>query len=307
LNPVDEFLNHLTVEKGLSANTVESYRTDLNQYGDYLRRRGSPEPARASREEVVKYLVSLNKKSLSSSSIARKLSSLRSFHRFCQAEGFADGNPTENISQLRLGRKLPKVLHYFEVEKVIEAAETARKSGIRDRAMMELLYGAGLRVSELVGLKLTDLRFDQGYITCRGKGSKERVIPVGDQAVGWVNRYLAESRLLLIKGGDHGVLFVNNRGRPLSRQGFWDILKRLLKRAGLDGKASPHTFRHSFATHLLEGGADLRAVQEMLGHADISTTQIYTHVDREYLKEVHRTFHPRASGKTRADDARSPD
>ncbi|MFC2075614.1 site-specific tyrosine recombinase XerD [candidate division KSB1 bacterium] len=308
INAVEEFLNHLTVEKGLAANTIESYRADLDQYCRFLSESGCQDPSQATQELVLKYLLSLSSRSLAAATIARKFASLRSFHNFCLAEGFSRQNPAVNLLPPRLSRYLPRVLHYYQVKAIIDAVDIDENTGIRDRAMLELLYGAGLRISELLDLRLPDLRFDQGFITCRGKGSKERVVPVGDEAVEWSNRYIREVRPGLMKRSNHDAVFVNRRdGKPLSRAGFHLILQKLLAKSGLQDKVSAHTFRHSFATHLLEGGADLRAVQEMLGHVDISTTQIYTHVDRSVLSEVHRTFHPRASRKTGGDHARSAD
>ena len=226
--------------------------------------------------------------------MARNLTAVRVFHRFLQTEGITGGDPTEHLKPPRLGRKLPTVLNVFEVERLMAEPNTETALGIRDRAMLEVLYGAGLRVSELTDLVRSNLLFELEVVRVVGKGSRERVVPIGSEAEAWTSRYLDEARAQLasLKSGD--TVFLNWRGGRLSRMGVWKLLKRHARQAGIEKDVSPHTLRHSFATHLLEGGADLRAVQEMLGHADISTTQIYTHVDREYLREVHRTFHPRA-------------
>jgi integrase/recombinase XerD len=227
-------------------------------------------------------------------SLARNLSCLRGFHRYLVGSGRLDGDPTADVEGPRFERRLPDVLAVHEIEKLLGAVDTSTHLGVRDRAMLETAYAAGLRVSEIIGLTLSSLFFQEGFIRCMGKGARERVVPVGSSAIDWTNRYRAEVRPELVgRGAPTDVLFLNARGRPLSRMGFWKILQKHVARAGFSRRIKPHTLRHSFATHMLEGGADLRAVQEMLGHADISTTQIYTSVDREYLKEIHRSFHPR--------------
>jgi integrase/recombinase XerD len=227
-------------------------------------------------------------------SIARNLSCLRGFHRYLVVAGHVPSDPTLEVAGPKFQRRLPDVLAVHEIEAILTAVDTSTPLGIRDRAMLEMAYGAGLRVSELITLPLTNLFFDEGYLRVMGKGSKERVVPVGGQAVDWTRRYRRDVRPGLAAGAPStDVLFLNSRGRPMSRMGFWKLLQKHVTRAGVRDRVKPHTLRHSFATHMLEGGADLRVVQEMLGHADISTTQIYTSVDREYLKEIHRTFHPR--------------
>ena len=236
----------------------------------------------------------LSEMGLEASSVARNLTAVRMFHRFLLGEGLARRDPTEHLKPPKLGRKLPSVLNIYEVERLMLAPDVETPLGLRDRALIEMLYGAGLRVSELIGLSQVDLLFDVEVVRVLGKGGRERVVPIGSEGIEWVTAYLHAVRPELAKSHTGVEVFLNFRGGPLSRMGVWKVLRQYVVLAGLEKKVSPHTLRHSFATHLLEGGADLRAVQEMLGHADISTTQIYTHVDREYLKEVHRTFHPRA-------------
>ena len=231
---------------------------------------------------------------LEASSVARNLTAVRMFHRYLHAEGMIENDPTEHMKSPKLGRKLPSVLNIYEVERLMVEPDVETLLGLRDRALLEMLYGAGLRVSELIGLERLHLLFDLEVVRVIGKGSRERVVPIGTEAVAWVNRYLTGAREELSGAASGNTVFLNFRGGAMSRMGVWKILRRYVQNSGIRKSVSPHTMRHSFATHLLEGGADLRAVQEMLGHVDISTTQIYTHVDREYLKEVHRTFHPRA-------------
>lgn len=290
---IELYLNHLALERGLASRSVDSYAGDLKRYASHLRGRGADGPELIARKEVAAYLEELTRLGLSPASTARTMSAVRGFHRFLLSEGLAKSDPAENIEAPRLRRKLPGVLDVPEVEALLEQPETSNPLGLRDRAMLELLYACGLRVSELLSLKQDDLFFSQGFVRCLGKGSKERLVPVGRSARTWVTRYLEGARPALLKRSPTDRLFLNARGGPLSRMGFWKLLRSYAAKAGIKKRVHPHILRHSFATHLLEGGADLRSVQEMLGHADISTTQIYTHVDREYLKEVHRQFHPR--------------
>ncbi len=290
----NRFLDFVKLERGLSDNTSEAYGRDLDRYLMLLSTQGVEGPEGASQDHVSLLLRLLADLGLEPSSVARNLTAVRVFHRFLQTEGITGGDPTEHLKPPRLGRKLPTVLNVFEVERLMAEPNTETALGIRDRAMLEVLYGAGLRVSELTDLVRSNLLFELEVVRVVGKGSRERVVPIGSEAEAWTSRYLDEARAQLasLKSGD--TVFLNWRGGRLSRMGVWKLLKRHARQAGIEKDVSPHTLRHSFATHLLEGGADLRAVQEMLGHADISTTQIYTHVDREYLREVHRTFHPRA-------------
>jgi integrase/recombinase XerD len=295
LDPIDDYLGHLSAERGLSSNTVASYRSDLIAYARYLDESGVTAIERVLDRHVRSYVRSRLAEGASARSVARALSSIRGFHRHLVGVGASPADPTHGVEGPKIGRHLPDVLAVHEIEALLAAVDTDRPLGVRDRAMFEVAYGAGLRVSELLTLALQNLFFDEGYIVCMGKGSKERIIPVGGMAIAWTDRYRREVRpALLRKAPPTDVLFLNARGRPLSRMGFWKILQGAVALAGIRERVKPHTLRHSFATHLLEGGADLRAVQEMLGHSDISTTQIYTSVDREYLKEVHRSFHPRA-------------
>jgi integrase/recombinase XerD len=244
--------------------------------------------------DVLAYLTRLSKDRLSSLSIARNLSAIRMFHRFLIGEGILKFDPTESINSPKLAMKLPVVLDQFEMEKLINQPDTTNKLGIRDRAFLEFAYATGVRVSELISVKLTDLFLNEFLVRIFGKGSKVRMVPIGEQAIEWIESYCRSSRPLLAKPlQPNNVLFLNNRGNKMTRMGFWKLLRKYSLQSGITKPISPHTFRHSFATHLIEGGADLRAVQEMLGHVDISSTQIYTHLDREYLKEVHRTYHPR--------------
>lgn len=290
---LQQYLTHLAVERGLSGNSLGSYASDLKRYLAFLKTKNIDDLQAVERKLVSEFLASLMGYGLSPVSLSRNISALRGFHRFLASEGITKKDPTENIETPRLDKKLPEVLDLSEVEKLLAQPDPASLLGLRDRAMLELLYACGLRVTELLTLKTSDLFFDQDFIRCFGKGSKERIVPVGRSARNWTDKYRQGSRPALLKKFSTEVLFLNNRGRPMSRMGFWKLLKAYAQKAGIKKRVHPHILRHSFATHLLEGGADLRSVQEMLGHADISTTQIYTHVDREYLKEVHRQFHPR--------------
>jgi len=290
---MDEFIRYLQVERRLSAASLDAYRRDIGRYLRFLTSRDVASLEGISPNLITEHLMNLRHQGLAPSSVARHLSAVRSFHRFLIMEDSSAGDPTEYLHAPRLWKRLPNVLHQNEIEKLMIQPDTAKPAGLRDRAMLELMYAAGLRVSELLSLKISDLLPELKYVRVLGKGDRERVVPVGNEAVRWVQRYRREVRPVLANPLSDEVLFLNLRGKGLSRMGFWKILKKYVAMTGIQTPVSPHTLRHSFATHLLEGGADLRAVQEMLGHADISTTQIYTHVDREYLKEVHRTFHPR--------------
>ncbi len=294
IESIDDYLGHLSAERGLATNTITSYRSDLLAYADFLAELGVARPRSISQQHVKRYVRERLAPSASARSVARRLSCLRGFHRYLVFAGIAEADPTRDIRGPKIGKRLPEVLAVHEIETLLGAVDTSRPLGLRDRAMLEVAYGAGLRVSELLTLALPGLFFEDGYILVMGKGSKERIIPVGRAAIDWTNRYRADARPLLApRGPATDVLFLSARGRPLSRMGFWKILQKHVTSSGIRGRVKPHTLRHSFATHMLEGGADLRSVQEMLGHADISTTQIYTSVDREYLKEIHRSFHPR--------------
>ena len=292
---LEKFLYHLSLERGLSPNTIDSYKRDLKRYIKHLQSLRIKSLDKIKTQYISKLILKLNKRGLSSSTISRNLSAIRSFHKYLIRENFSQKNPSEGVDSPRLWRKLPVVLNIEEIEKLLDQPEGADPLSVRDKAILEALYATGLRISELINLKRSNLLFEIGCVRILGKGNKERIVPIGEVAIDWVKRYLKEFRPDLInsksKSGDY--LFLNARGNRLTRMGVYKILRKYVNKAGIKKKVSPHTLRHSFATHLLEGGADLRAVQEMLGHADISTTQVYTQVDREYLKEVHRSFHPR--------------
>jgi len=290
---LERFAEFLTLEQGSSARTNESYGRDLARLAEWATARGvrDPEALTAARlREFVYYLKDLG---LSPASIRRGVSAIRTWYRFLLAEGAVKTDPSERLETPRKWRTLPEVLTAAEVERLIGAIPLEEPLAFRDRAMLELAYGAGLRVGEWITLKVNDVLLDEGVVRVFGKGSKERLVPVGRKATGAVAIYLRELRPRLERGKGAGVLFLNARGQPLSRMGAWKILRKYVTLAGITKLVTPHTLRHSFATHLLEGGADLRSVQEMLGHADISTTQVYTHVDREYLRSVHKQYHPR--------------
>jgi integrase/recombinase XerD len=289
---LDHFLNYLTVERGLSRNTLEAYGRDLARYLDHLERDGVSHPDEIAAAQVLRFLGRLKEEGLCARSRARSLVALRVFHRFLLAEKLASGNPTAQVEAPRSLSRLPHTLSPEEVERLLGAPAGEEPRDLRDRAMLELLYATGLRVSELVGLKVADLQLDVGYLFAFGKGSKRRIVPMGEAAVLELRRYLGLGRPFLDREASP-VLFLNRSGQGLTRQGFWKIIKRRAREAGIARNITPHTLRHSFATHLLENGADLRAVQTMLGHADIATTQIYTHVTRERLRQLHERYHPR--------------
>ncbi len=293
---IDDFIHYLNVERGLSKNTVESYKRDLAQYMAFLIDKeaitGWDEVQRAA---ISKFLYYLKDSGKASSTLARQTASLRSFHQFLLREQIVSTDPSHHIGIPKLERRLPKVLTIQDVESLLDARETRTAYGKRDYAMLEVLYATGIRVTELVSLNLDDVHITMGFLRCLGKGNKERIIPLGELAIKAVEDYISNGRAgLERKGNKEPALFLNHHGKRLSRQGFWKILKKLGLKAGINKPMSPHTLRHSFATHLLENGADLRAVQEMLGHSDISTTQIYTHVTNTRLKDVYKTYHPRA-------------
>jgi integrase/recombinase XerD len=291
---LERFHDHLSVEKGSSPRTNEAYLRDVSRFATFCITKGASVPASASARILREYVYHLKDLGLSPASIRRNVSAVRSYFRFMLAEGELVRDPSEKLETPKRWRTLPEVLTVDETEKLLLAPSLDEPFAFRDRAMLELAYGAGLRVSEWISLSVRDVMMDDHLVRVFGKGSKERLVPIGRKAIGAVAIYLRELRPKIEKGQGKGILFLNARGEPLSRMGAWKILRKYVEIAGITKAVSPHTLRHSFATHLLEGGADLRAVQEMLGHADISTTQIYTHVDREYLRSVHRQFHPRA-------------
>lgn len=297
---LEAFMDHLRLERGLSENTCDSYHRDIADFSEFLRARGK-EVTEAALEDGQGYAALLRLKGLKDSSAARRISALRSFYNYLTIAAITPSNPLILLASPRASRPLPRVLSVEDVTRLIETPDTSDALGLRDRALWETMYSSGLRVSEAVGLEFGDLDLDNGWILVRGKGSKERWVPLGAAARQWTETYLREARPLLIAGqgaarraaAETKKIFLNARGKALTRQGVWHLLTKYAAKLSPPLKIHPHTLRHSCATHLLEGGADLRTVQEFLGHADISTTQIYTHVDRNYLKEVHRSFHPR--------------
>lgn len=291
---IGDFINYLSTERGLALNTLESYGRDLRQYADFLERGKFATLESASRATIISYLLYLEKQGKATATIARRLAALKSFYQFLLREKVLDKDPTANLESPKLEKRLPKVLTVKEIELLLKQPNPMNATGLRDRAMLELLYATGIRVSELVSLNLGDVNIDMGYVRCYGKGAKERIVPLGSMAQRSVADYLANGRGQLVRDVREQALFVNHHGRRLTRQGFWKIVKKYAADAKIDKDITPHTLRHSFATHLLENGADLRSVQEMLGHADISTTQIYTHITKGRLKEVYAKAHPRA-------------
>jgi len=293
---ISSFLMHVRVEKGLSANTVSAYQRDLNKFEEFARKRKLVVES-VRRDDLVDFLSGLYRQKLESRTVARQLVTLRNFFRFAQIQELIPEDPSLSLESPKIRRHLPGYLRLEEVEKLLEQPDSKTPTGLRDRAMLEVLYSTGLRVSELTGLGVSDLDAKVGCVRCVGKGDKERIVPVGKKALSIVDKYLREGRpamLRSVKGGGSSALFVNRRGMALSRVGVWKILSAYGRRAGLRVALTPHMLRHSFATHLLERGADLRSVQLMLGHADISTTQIYTHVVEERLKQIYKAHHPRA-------------
>lgn len=289
-----EYLAYIKLEKNLSKNTVSSYKNDISSFISFLTTRGKDDPSIISSNDISGFFKALKELGLSGASSARYFSSLKGFFLYLLKNKYILKNPIEKITAPKIAKRLPGVLDVNEIDKILSKPDVKEKLGLRDKAMLELFYACGTRVSELIDLKVNDLFFDDEIIRVFGKGSKERLIPIGSSAIKWVGEYLKKSRpLLMKKSKSENNLFLNSRGSKLSRMGVWKIIDRYVKEAGIEKDVHPHTFRHSFATHLLEGGADLRAVQEMLGHADISTTQIYTHVDRDYIKQVHKQYHPR--------------
>jgi integrase/recombinase XerD len=290
----DLYLDFLRTERGLAGNTLEAYSRDMRDYLDALARQTVSEPDDITADQVQTHLGSLHDNGLAHRSQARHLAAIRGFHRFLLRERHAKKDPTEDLETPRTRRKLPIFLTVEEVEKPLAAPDDKTPAGERDRAMLEVLYATGLRVSELCGLTVEDVNLRDGFLIARGKGSKERIVPLGDYAVAWVKRWLEGGREAIRKGRKVRALFLGPRATQITRQGIWKMIKRYALVAGIDKPLSPHKLRHSFATHLLERGADLRAVQAMLGHADISTTQIYTHVDRARVRAIYDKAHPRA-------------
>jgi len=291
--PVEEFLNYLSVERGLAENSISSYRRDLNNYVKYLEKSKVKSFSEVRRHNITNFMLHLKDKGLNSNSIARALVAIKVLHRFLVNERYLKDDVTSVLNLPKLWKKLPEVLSLQEVDKLLRSPKLRAWIGIRDKAALELMYATGMRVSEIASLKLNDLNLDMGFVKCTGKGQKERIIPLGTYASGALSRYINKVRPKLLRQKDEASLFLSRLGRRISRQTFWKTIKTCAERAGIKKEITPHTLRHSFATHLLERGADLRTVQEMLGHSDISTTQIYTHITKERLKQIHRRFHPR--------------
>jgi integrase/recombinase XerD len=291
---LEGFRDYLALESGHSTNTVEAYLRDLRRLGEFAVSKGIRHPGKLTRPMLRDFVFLLKDLGLSPASIRRAVSAIRTYYGFLVGEAKVSDDPSDRLESPRRGRVLPVTLSVSEVEALLGSPQVDQPLAWRDRSLLELAYGAGLRVSELCTLALTDLLLSENLVRVFGKGGKERVVPIGRSVIGAVSVYLHTMRPALDHGKSRGRVLLNARGQPLSRVGAWGIVKRAAKRAGITKRVTPHTLRHSFATHLLEGGADLRAVQEMLGHADLSTTQIYTHVDREYLRSVHKQFHPRA-------------
>ncbi len=287
------YLAYIQLEKTLSENTIDSYRYDLERLSSFLEQRHINAVTGVTNAALSQYIQTLFDMGFAESSIQRTLSSIRGYYGFLVSEGTLKQDPTELLEGPKRSRYLPSVLTVEEIMRLFNVIDTERRGGIRDRAMLETLYATGMRVSELSSFTFEQIIPEEKMVRIIGKGSKERLVPIGDIALNWIKEYTEVERIFFAKPGTDSTVFLNVRGNPLSRMGIWKIIQRYILLAGITKKVSPHTFRHSFATHLLEGGADLRVVQEMLGHANIVTTEIYTHIDREYLKEVHRSFHPR--------------
>ena len=296
---IKEFMDYLSVERGLSKNTLESYGRDLNKYTGYLKKNGITNLDKVKRPDIQDFMMELKEgkgkssQKLNSSSIARNLVAIKVFHRYLTSQRLLKEDVTSVIETPKLWKTLPVVLDEKEVEAILESPNTRLKQGLRDKAELELMYATGMRVSELVNLKLTDLHMEMGFVRCLGKGQKERIIPVGSKAKEAIQKYLEKARPKFLKKAESGALFLTRLGKPMSRQTFWMVIKHYVKDARIKKRVTPHTLRHSFATHLLQNGADLRIVQELLGHVNISTTQIYTHINKERLKQIHQKFHPR--------------
>lgn len=290
---IKEFMDYLSVERGLSKNTLESYSRDLNKYAGYLKKKGINNLDGVKRPDIQDFMMGLKGNKLNASSIARNLVAIKVFHRYLTSQRLLKEDVTSVIETPKLWKTLPDVLDLKEVEAILNSPNTRLKQGLRDKAALELMYATGMRVSELVNLKLTDLHMEMGFVRCLGKGQKERIIPVGSKAKEALQKYIEKARPKFLKKAESSALFLTRLGKPMSRQTFWMLIKHYVKDARIKKRVTPHTLRHSFATHLLHNGADLRIVQELLGHANISTTQIYTHINKERLKQIHQKFHPR--------------
>jgi integrase/recombinase XerD len=290
---IDEYLNFLTVEKGVSPLTLDAYSRDFNRYITFIRSCGIRNFMDITPGDVVSYLAQVKKEGLNEKSVNRGLAALRGLYKYLLREKKIDTNPVSNIELAKVWMRLPDTLSQEEMNLLLSQPGEKTPVALRDTAMMELMYATGIRVSEIISVTMNSINWQVGYLIVMGKGSKERIVPIGRSAYDYLNEYVSHARPKLLKGQRTNILFLNRSGGGLTRQGFWKVVKKYVIKAGLNKKVHPHTFRHSFATHLLEGGADLRSVQIMLGHADISTTQIYTHITRERLKYIHKKYHPR--------------
>lgn len=290
---IQSFLDFLSVERGLSQNTIISYRQDLFAYMDYLENKGIGELSMTNKNHIVDFMLFQKDKGINANSIARRLAAIRMFYRFLVRERILKTDPTSLIDSPRLWKRIPETLSVNEIESLLSQPNVRDKQGLRDKAILETLYATGMRVSEVVNLKKDNVNFDIGFLRCIGKGNKERIIPLGSKAQASIKRYLETVRPGLLKDKESEFLFLSRFGKKLSRQSFWKLIKKYAKDARIKKQIWPHILRHSFATHLLERGADLRSVQEMLGHSNISTTQLYTHVNKDRLKLIHKTYHPR--------------
>ena len=289
------YLSYLSFEQNLSQNSIDAYKLDLSRFIEYLKTNGIDSPQKAKPSHIHRLLQALTEIGLSENSLARNLSSVRGFYKFLIGENIIDIDPTVHVDRPKIPRYLPSVLTYEEVKLIFETQNISKPLGLRNRSMFEIIYACGLRVTELLTVKTNQVYFDENVIRVFGKGRKERFVPISNSAIDWVNKYLNSARPHLLKGRlSDNTIFLSKLGKPMSRMGFWKILDKSSREAGIRKKVHPHTMRHSFATHLIENGADLRAVQEMLGHADISTTQIYTHLDRTHIDKQYRKYHPRA-------------
>lgn len=292
---IEAFLQFLELEKGYSGNTLAAYRNDLEQFAQAMEGEGISSWEQVNQDVIIDYIMSLREREYASSTVARKIAALKSFFHFLAAEEIISDDPTLNLDSPKVKKRLPVTLSYEEVERLLDAPKGSNPKAIRDKALLELLYATGMRVTELVSLDLEDINLASATVrVTQGKGSKERIIPIHSRAVEALREYLAKARRMLLKSPDERALFLNHRGERLTRQGLWLIIKQYVKEAGIKTEVTPHTLRHSFATHLLNGKADLRHVQELLGHANISTTQIYTHISSERLREIYDESHPRA-------------
>lgn len=291
---VENYLIHLKVERGLAQNTLDSYRRDLAKFVAYLRNQGVHNPGDVDRGQIISFMEDLHNNGKAASTVSRNLAAIRSFYGFLTRENLVEDNPSRQLDSPKIPKRLPYILSVAQVTRLLDQPNAKTPAGLRDKAMLELLYATGIRVSELVDLNYGDVNLDMGFMRCLGKGSKERIVPLGRSAIDAIHSYLVHGRPKMLRNHQETAVFLNVHGRRLTRQGFWKILKKYVREAGFKGEITPHTLRHSFATHLLENGADLRSVQEMLGHSDISTTQVYTQVTSNRLRDVYQQYHPRA-------------